>query len=329
MRIPGRSLMLRSLRWSRSRIVGGVPVLGYHRVRHSSEDPFDIGIPAEYFAAHVEVIARRGRAIPLAEAIRTLEARRVPSRAVVVTFDDGYADLIDTILPLLERYEIPATVFVTTGPAGRAFWWDELAAVLLSTRALPPSLDLVIQGTRRIWALEESSAGNARRERRRRHVLASVAAALRVLTAAERDVVMAELRRWSGTSPAPQPGERSLTALEIARLAAHPLIDIGAHTISHPTLTALRESEQRHEIAGSRATLQELTGRPVASFSYPDGAYSPATISMVRDAGFTAACCSVSDVVTRRSDVFALPRLWVQPRSGPRFERWLSAWLAA
>ena len=63
----------------------------------------------------------------------------VPSAGVVVTFDDGYADNFHNAKPLLERYEIPATVFVTTGylQDQREFWWDELERILLQPGTLP------------------------------------------------------------------------------------------------------------------------------------------------------------------------------------------------
>jgi peptidoglycan/xylan/chitin deacetylase (PgdA/CDA1 family) len=47
-----------------------------------------------------------------------------PAKAVVLSFDDGYADLVEHAFPLLERYGFGATVFVVTGETGGASTWD-------------------------------------------------------------------------------------------------------------------------------------------------------------------------------------------------------------
>jgi peptidoglycan/xylan/chitin deacetylase (PgdA/CDA1 family) len=76
---------------------------------------------------------------------------------VVITFDDGYADNLHNAKPLLERYDIPATVFVTTGHIGheREFWGDELDRLLLQPSTLPELLGLSINGSPYQWELGE------------------------------------------------------------------------------------------------------------------------------------------------------------------------------
>src|SRR5262249_44705633 len=76
---------------------------------------------------------------------------------VVVTFDDGYADNATTALPLLERYDVPATCFVTTSAvaSSREFWWDELERLLLERVDLPPELRLEAGGQEHVWTLRE------------------------------------------------------------------------------------------------------------------------------------------------------------------------------
>lgn len=83
-------------------------------------------------------------------------------------------------------------------------------------------------------------------------------------------------------------GARMLTEDELSELAAAG-IEIGAHTLTHPDLAALGESDCRREIQGSRDTLRELTGRPIASFAYPFFGHSSTAQRAVAAAGFQTA----------------------------------------
>ncbi|HEV8319438.1 MAG TPA: polysaccharide deacetylase family protein [Vicinamibacterales bacterium] len=84
-----------------------------------------------------------------------------------------------------------------------------------------------------------------------------------------------------------------LTIAELQSLASHPLIDVGAHTVSHPILARAPMDVQRAEIAKSRATLETWLARPVHAFAYPNGRrgvdYSADSIQAVADAGFADA----------------------------------------
>jgi peptidoglycan/xylan/chitin deacetylase (PgdA/CDA1 family) len=317
MRLPGRKAVSRSLRWVRSRLRRGVLVLGYHRISDGA-DPFDIAVPARHFAEHLDVIAKIAHPMRLPDGIRAVTEDRVPRRAVVLTFDDGYHDTFTSALPLLERRGIPATVFVTTGYPGSEFWWDELARI--ADTIGPARLERELRG-RWTHASRSATAVDSRA------VTLSIADELRVLPTSEREAAMNVIRGWAEPRPNRCNGvHRALTAREIQCLASSPCIELGAHTVHHPILTNLSPEEQLREISQSRISLQTITGADVESFSYPHGAYSASTIAAVQMAGFTAACCSTPDVVSPRSNIFALPRMWVGSSDGRSFERWLRRW---
>ena len=86
----------------------------------------------------------------------------------------------------------------------------------------------------------------------------------------------------------PRARARMLTADELRELAAGG-VEIGAHTVTHPDLSALGEEACRREVQGSRDTLQDVTGEPVATFAYPFFGHGPAAVGAVRAAGFSAA----------------------------------------
>jgi peptidoglycan/xylan/chitin deacetylase (PgdA/CDA1 family) len=329
LRIPGLKLVQRTLRRARIRVRGGIVVLGYHRIGNG-EDPFGMAVSLEHFRAHLEVLTRHAHPMRLSEAVDAVAARRIPPRAVVVTFDDGYADTCREALPLLERAGVPATIFVTTGYQGREFWWDELARIMMGTATLPHRLDLDVRGQLSSWILRSGEEKGPGDRRLRLNALMSLAADLRTLPALDRERAMQALRVWAGTAVETQSSSRPRALLpdEIRRLAASSHVDIGAHTVSHSELTALPSREQRREVQESREELERITGTVVTSFSYPHGAYAAETRRIVADAGFTISCCSTPDALHVRSDRFAVPRLWVENVDGRDFARWLDGWLA-
>ena len=73
---------------------------------------------------------------------------------MAVTFDDGYLDNILNAKPILEKFEIPATVFVCAGMIGRdgELWWDQLERALLLTKKLPNWLELDVNGQHFEWS---------------------------------------------------------------------------------------------------------------------------------------------------------------------------------
>ncbi len=112
----------------------------------------------------------------------------------------------------------------------------------------------------------------------------------------------------------------------VGALARGELIEIGAHTVTHPALSALPLTSQREEILESKARLGKILNRPVDSFSYPYGALSAETVGAVREAGFACACSASAGIVGRSTDRFQLPRVHVEDWDGEEFAKQLSRW---
>src|SRR5215510_103661 len=112
-----------------SRFIPGAVILLYHRVTELSSDPQLLCVSRQHFAEHLEILRKYGFPIALKHVDQTRRGRP----GVILTFDDGYADNLNNAKPLLERYDVPATVFVTTGYVGsrREFWKDYLERIFL------------------------------------------------------------------------------------------------------------------------------------------------------------------------------------------------------
>src|SRR5439155_24314364 len=108
-----------------------------------------------------QMAALRAHAAPVAleTLLGALRGREVRARSVAVTFDDGYADNYTTAVPLLERHDVPATVFLTTGFVGqpREMWWDRLDRILLEPGTLPQIVRVRVGGHLHEWDLGEDA----------------------------------------------------------------------------------------------------------------------------------------------------------------------------
>lgn len=94
-----------------------IPILLYHSVSRTPSPwiaPFTVS--RDTFARHLELISAAGlEAVTVSGLRAALECDSLPERAVVITFDDGFADTLDVAAPLLKQHRLPATVYVTTG----------------------------------------------------------------------------------------------------------------------------------------------------------------------------------------------------------------------
>jgi len=289
-------------------------ILLYHRIAKLTSDPQLLAVTPPHFAQHLEVLRGCSVAMSLPQMISASRDRRLPHRAVAVTFDDGYADTLECGEPLLARHDIPATVFVTTSYVGgeREFWWDELERLLLRPGEFPE------------WNVECPTDPSSRHREYR-----DWCQALRGVSAEERRVTLEKLARISGASSTGRLTHRPVSRERLARACESALIDVGAHTATHPALSARSEAEQRLEIEESKAVVREITGREPAGFAYPFGGradYTRTTVALVREAGFAFACANIPAVVGPKSDPFQLPRVLVRDWDAGTFAARLREW---
>lgn len=298
---------------------GGALVLMYHRVAELPVDPWRLGVRPGHFQEHLDIIARHLRPITAAGLSARLEEGRIAPRTVVVTMDDGYADLAMTARPLLEAAGVPATMFIVSGAIDdpREFWWDALERALLGERPVPPTLTLEIDGREVSWDIDATTRERAYR---------SVWAALRPLPTAERDALMTEVATWAGQPTQARSTHRSLRSDELAELARDGLVEIGGHTATHPSLGSLPAADQEREIEDGRRELEARIDRRITSLAYPFGRdpdVTAETVAAARRSRFSAAFTTDEGRVRIGDDPHALRRVFVDDLDGEGFARLL------
>jgi peptidoglycan/xylan/chitin deacetylase (PgdA/CDA1 family) len=326
----------RAVKRLKKRTVEKAVILMYHRIARPHVDPWALAVSPAHFAEQIAILKKVAQPMSLTALDRAHRRGKIPERAVAVTFDDGYADNLYNAGPILKQHEIPATVFVTTANTEnqREFWWDEWERICFTDRRLPQELKLELSGRSRNWKLGEAihrteSSGGSPWEAPAGTRLAlyySIWQELQQLTTAEREDTLDQLRNWAGDSEDTRSSHRPMNPEELRTLEAGGMVEIGAHTVNHPLLSAHSVSSQKNEIENSKAYLESLLRHPVRTFSYPFGGYNKQTLSIIRKAGFDCACSTAEATVWKWSNRFLLPRFTVLDWDGPTFESRLLQW---
>lgn len=326
MRVPGAKTARKFSRWMQARLLGGALILGYHRISAAPEDPYEVCVSPEFFDEHLQALKRYTHPVSLSRLVQDLRDGSLRPKTVALTFDDGYADNLYNARPLLEKYEIPATVFVCTGYMGREFWWDELDRLIMFSRAdlheLQPQLVENQIKWDPPWVSPEAESPEIRRQLNLAlyHFLLS-------LDVEDQNRAMDTIRSWSGLPSNEDSASRTMDQDELLQLTNGGFIELGAHTRHHPMLPRLSFERQKEEIDSSKRDLEALLGRPVQGFSYPNGRATAEAKRIVREAGFTYACTSLQDVVRSGCDIYELTRFWQQDVNGDKFIQILKSWV--
>ncbi|MFC1814843.1 polysaccharide deacetylase family protein [Thermodesulfobacteriota bacterium] len=247
-------------------------------------------MPVHIFRRQLEYIKKHYQPLKLCDLVAArLRDGVYPSHAVVITVDDGYADFYRWAFPLLQEFEIPATVFVVTGLLDGAGWiWIDKVLYLCEHACGIP-----------IFAEENQSA---------------LFRVIRLLPVTGRDSLINELIEESNVSiPAEVPEKYALMSWEqLQEVANSGLIEIGSHTRTHPILAYVNEKDSWEELYTSRCEIQQRLSVPVQSFCYPNampGDYRQDQVEMLRRAGYLCATVAQFGYISAQSNIFTLPRI--------------------
>lgn len=290
-------------------------LLTFHSVRPRRADAFEPNLPIEitpeFFDAVLTRLHQRGvEIVSLDDALARLRAGAADAPPfAVLTFDDGYRDLVQHALPILERHGAPFVSYVTPGFADSSarLWWVELEEAI---RRLD-RVDVIIDGLR----LSFAAATRAEKDAAFDQIYARLSAG----ADEERLRVVGAIAESAGVEPRALTSHLCLGWDELRVLARHPLATIGAHTLTHPRLARLTREQAIVEMEESRGRLRAELAVEAAHFCYPYGGHGAAgarEFAIAAELGFASAVTTRPGMIfpEHRERLLALPRLSVNGR---------------
>ncbi|MBI4341878.1 MAG: polysaccharide deacetylase family protein [Candidatus Omnitrophica bacterium] len=299
----------------------GFTMMTYHRILAGLDPYYADGLPLATLKTQLKFFKRFCRVLSLDEIVSRLEAGKpLPRRCVTLTFDDGFRDTYTLALPLLRRYRLPATVYVTIQALERGILSSDIVRYAMrQTRAHR----VTVRHTP-TQPLEYDLSSEAARLR----TLSDLQLRLTTIPNDERLTIVAAItRQLLGCLPEEvRVPDLMLTWEQVREMAAHQ-VTIGAHTLSHAVLTRLPLQQATEEIVQSKRILESRLQRPVEHFAYPHGApwcVSPAVRDEVERAGFRSACTTLPGLNTPQTDRWLLRRVDGRQASLRSFVRYLT-----
>jgi peptidoglycan/xylan/chitin deacetylase (PgdA/CDA1 family) len=277
-------------------------VLGYHRVVDDFEAEAKVEMPSmltsrAMFERHLDCLGRHFEFVSLDEIGDHLQSGLPFKKPVAaVTFDDGYQDVYEQALPVLERKGIPAAMFVVTDLVGRPFWQIHDKLYHLVAKAFASWDD---PRQKMLGLLND--LGLPAYDCTRRAAIASPMVAVSTLLPSlpQADVrrLMAGLESSVGNGFHNVP--RTVTWEMVADMRRRGFI-IGSHTRSHVSLPVETPETIAMELEGSKQELERQMGERVDHFAYPGGEFNSAIVDAVARAGYRYAYTACPHGVPQR-----------------------------
>lgn len=273
-------------------------ILIYHQVLPEFDPMRPDEATESVFRWHMELICRYMTPISLADAMHGLRNNCLPQNAVCVTFDDGYINNLTVAQPILEQYQVPATVYIATAFSdGKNMFNDRIFDLIGDTHRERFDLSAIDLGE-----IDVSDYPS------RLDLSYQIIRKTKYLHYVSRVDVIDKIYADNGAKEYPR---RMMTHEQVKTLSDKG-VEIGAHTHDHPILRTLDAVEQSQQIAQSKSILEAILGKDVTQFAYPNGKlnddYSLETVDIVKQCGFDNAVSTLQGVSDSSTDVFQLQR---------------------
>lgn len=220
---------------------------------------------------------------------------------LVLTFDDGYKSLYTNVFPIIKRFNIPITVFLTTGfireekteystPSENLLWYDRLIYHI----AICANTEIQICG-------DKKTSHDISSFRKKVDFIEWYCEFLKALTEVEKQKALDSLFTQLTTECSPDSADSSsftnpiqmLSWHEVREMFSSGLVTFGAHSVTHPLLSRISLTQAKREIENSKNTIEEELGSEISTFAYPNGQnsdFNEQHIETLNSLGVNCAC---------------------------------------
>jgi len=282
---------------------GKLLILMYHRFSDGEEEG---KTSKRVFERHLAYLRRHYHPLSLSEAVERFSEYNLPARSVVLTVDDGYGDFFDVAVPVLRKFDFPATIYVVTDFVGQNGWiWTDKTRFLLS-KADKGRFEFDSGEDRFEFELNGGSS--------RRAAAGSINSVLKRLNDEDKELKIRDIadKVRIALPETPPAAFAPLTWDKVDELTKNG-IEIGSHTASHPILTNVGDERLKKELQDSYSAVAPFSNGRVPHFCYPNGNVSQRERDAVKAAGFASAVTTEIRLCNNKEDIYLLPRIDADP----------------
>lgn len=282
----------------------GAIILMYHSIAPDNVaefvDPRN-RLPPGMFERQMAFLSANRRVVPLSKILEQITSGSSPSPdTICLTFDDGYLDNLTTAAPILDKYKLPATLFLATGYVHRseAQWADTLHWIF--QRRTADTLRIPLLG---IQTSDLGSGSEWEAISKKLHTF------LLEATYQERKQMLSEIERQ--LAPEGKAPRLTLDWDDVRTLCRkYPFFEIGGHTRDHIDLQKHRGELAQAEINGCAEDIRRELGAQPRHFSFPYGRWCDETRRIVHSLNWqSAAGINIKTRVDKTIDNFSIPRV--------------------
>jgi len=263
----------------------GVLILMFHKI-NDEPDTLPLTLRTKLFEQLIFDIKKYHDIISI-NSIKSDQSEMWQSKGlkVALTFDDGYLDNYTNAYPILKKYKIPATIYLSTDhvEGKRVFWYEQITHAIMLSKIDNLKLYDLGYGNHHIDSYQS-----------KKHVLLFLNSVLKNLNEDDRSNIAQLILERSGAADTFKPSK--MLDWNTIREMNENGINFGSHTITHPILSKETKTRIEHEIKESKIKIERELGKPISSFAYPNGTaadFNDIIVDEVKKAGYINACTTL------------------------------------